>query len=261
MSTTTDAATQVAPVRPTATVCETPDGARLAVFAWSPELLGAGPEPVLLLHGNGSSHHAFWRLAAALAPERCVIAPDMRHQGVSSRGTAPLTYELLADDAVRALDALGAGRAVVVGHSDGGIEALLMARDHADRVAGILAMGANLTPDGLSGEDLAGMEADEELYRSLADRLPKAASQAELTRLMLDHPHIDPASLAAISCPATVMAGEFDMIAEEETRAIRAAVPGARLAIAEGAGHSLMREAPEAVEAETRALLARVEGA
>ena len=133
---------------------ETDDGARLAVYVYGPqdaqlEGLLSG-EPVLVLHGNGGTHATY----TAVIEELCerglwVIAPDMRAQGFSTRGSLPLTYELLANDAVRVLDALGIARVHVLGHSDGGIEALLLARDHADRVASIVAGGANLTPDGV----------------------------------------------------------------------------------------------------------------
>lgn len=238
---------------------DTPDGARLAVFVYDARPADAAEAlPVLCLHGNGGSHMSFEGIAQALCRERAVIVPDMRDQGISTRGDAgELTYELLADDAACVLDALGTARAAVLGFSDGGIEALLLARDHARQVAGIVTMGANLVPEGVEGT--SDMAADEALYRSLEGDFPAAARQAELLRLMLDHPHISPASLAKVACPATIMAGEFDMILPEETERIAAAIPRARKVIVPGAGHSLMRDAPEAVEQEVRALIALAE--
>ena len=128
------------------------DGARIATFVYGPsgveldELLGA--HPVLALHGNGGTHATFTKVIERLvAAGKGVIAFDARAQGRSTRGSLPLTYEQLADDAIVVLRALGASRVHVVGHSDGGIVALLLARDHGDEVLSIVAGGANLTPE------------------------------------------------------------------------------------------------------------------
>jgi pimeloyl-ACP methyl ester carboxylesterase len=199
-----------------------------------------------------------------------VIAFDARAQGQSTRGTELLTYEQMAADAVAVLDELGVETAHVVGHSDGGIEALLLARDYADRVASIVAGGANLTPEGVVEEpdwDVAGSvrlnrawaefwndphNASEAQARHIDPTLMlpspvDALLSAELLQLMLDEPHIDAASLAAISCPACVLVGEHDCITQEETHAIANAIPGARLVVVPGVGHSLPRQAPDAV--------------
>ena len=132
----------------------TPDGADLATFVYGPEeatleeLLA--DSPVLALHGNGGSHATFAAVIDRLcAAGKGVVTFDGRAQGQSGRGTLPLTYELFASDALCVLDALGVDKVHVVGHSDGGIEALLLARDHADRILSIVAGGANLTPEGV----------------------------------------------------------------------------------------------------------------
>ena len=243
--------------RPRVVRVDAADGAALAVFCFGED---TGRTPLLFLHGNGGDHGSFYKMVAAFAPERLIVCPDSRDQGISERGTAPLTYELMAEDAIAALDALGIPQVVVLGYSDGGIEALLLARDHADRIAGFATMGANITPDGLVEGEGDAMLADEALYRGLVADFPKAKRQADLLRLMIDEPNIPAASLETISCPATIMAGEFDLIAEAETRTIHEHVPGSRLVIVPEAGHGLMRDAPETVEAELRALLERVEG-
>lgn len=246
----------------------TPDGAELATFVYGPEErtledLLAG-EVVLALHGNGGTHGTFGavigRLVAAGLP---VVAFDARAQGLSTRGTLPLTYELLAEDALCVLDALGVTRVHVIGHSDGGIEALLLARDHGERVASFVAGGANLTPEGVVEDpswDTAGSAATNRAWAGLDTKalsaridpslLPsqqEALLNGELLQLMLDEPHIAAASLATISCPACVLVGEHDCITENETHAIAEAVPGARLVVVPGVGHSLPRLAPDSV--------------
>ena len=258
-----------------------PDGAELAVFVYGPEgvaleeLLADGP--VLALHGNGGTHTTFCSVIDAVcAAGKAVIAPDCRAQGQSSRGTKPLTYELMAEDAIAILDALDVPAAHVLGHSDGGIEALLLARDHGERVLSIVAGGANLTPEGVVEDpswDCAGSAAANRAWATLMDAaelpaeidptlLPQAEDarlSAELLQLMVDEPHIEAASLAAISCPTCVLVGEHDCITEEETHAIASSIPGARLVVVPEVGHSLPRLAPAhvALQVLTNVLLAR----
>ena len=243
------------------------DGAELATFVYGPQ--GKGLEelmctaPVLALHGNGGSHAGFAAVIERLVTAGCaVVAFDSRGQGQSTRGTLPLSYEQFAEDAIAVLDKLGIARAHIVGHSDGGIEALLLARDHADRVASIVAGGANLTPEGVidewdtpasaaAGQRWAAWIQDTELPPTIDPTLlpsaKNAALDAELLQLMLDEPHIDPASLGSISYPSCVLVGEHDCITHEETQAIADAITGARLVTVPGVGHGLPRNAPDSV--------------
>ncbi len=260
-----------------------PDGAQIATFVHVPEgktLEGLGREgraPVLLLHGNGEEHGIFGQVVDAICGDgRAVVAIDSRAQGVSTRGTAPLTYELMAADALAVLDSLAIGSAHVVGFSDGAIEALIIGRDHPERVLSILSIGANLTPDGV--DDSFDMEG---ASRALSDwahywtegegatrdvdvtllnpPIDQARTTAELLHLMVVEPQIPAESLSSISCPTTVMAGEFDEIKREETELIWHSVPGAELVIVPECGHTLPKEAPAQVAAAALATIARAE--
>lgn len=262
------------------------DGARIATFAYVPdafartadaELADAAaqmPDPVLMLHGNGEEHGIFGQVIDAVcASGRPVVAVDSRAQGKSTRGTAELTYELMADDALAALAALGFGKAHLLGFSDGAIEALVIARDHPELALSLLCIGANLTPDGV--DDSFQMEqaaqgllawadywekgdgSHRDVDPSLVSPTPKEArTTAELLHMMVVYPQIDPAGLSQIACPTTVMAGEFDEIKREETDLIHASVPGSRLVIVTGAGHVLPKETPEDVAREALATMA-----
>ena len=262
------------------------DGARIATFAYVPdafahtadaELADAAaqmPDPVLMLHGNGEEHGIFGQVIDAVcASGRPVVAVDSRAQGKSTRGTAELTYELMADDALAALAALGFGKAHLLGFSDGAIEVIIIARDHPELALSLLCIGANLTPDGV--DDSFQMEqAAQNLFAwadfwekgdgshrnvdpSLVRPTPREArTTAELLHMMVVYPQIDPASLSQIACPTTVMAGEFDEIKREETDLIHASVPGSRLVIVTGAGHVLPKETPEDVAREALATMA-----
>ena len=262
------------------------DGAQIAAFAYVPDAFARAadadladaaaqmPDPVLMLHGNGEEHCIFGQVIDAVcASGRPVVAVDSRAQGKSTRGTEELTYELMADDALAALAALGFGKAHLLGFSDGAIEALIIARDHPELALSLLSIGANLSPDGV--DDSFQMEQAAQSLLAWADFWEKgdgsrrdvdpglvrptpqeARTTAELLHMMVVYPQIDPASLSQITCPTTVMAGEFDEIKREETDLIHVSIPGSRLVIVPGAGHVLPKEAPEDVAREALATIA-----
>jgi esterase len=110
------------------------------------EEYGAG-EPILCIHGTGSST-ALWRdPAAVLATRGRAIVYDRRGFGRSERPDPFVTnVRLHADDAAALLEALGASPAVVIGRSHGGEIAVDLALRHPDRVrALVLCEGGGLS--------------------------------------------------------------------------------------------------------------------
>lgn len=254
-----------------------PDGAQVACFVYAPD--GRTPsEPVLFLHGNGGEHGGFGpQIDAVLEAGMVAVGVDSRAQGKSTRGSARLTYELLANDALACMDALGYGTFHVLGFSDGAIEALLLARDHAGRVRSVVSVGANLEPDGVDNTDFPMEEIAQanEAWADWLDALPadgpidaslltptarESRNTAELMRLMEEEPHIPAKSLAGIQCPVSVMAGAHDLILPRDTFAIANALPHARTYIVAGCGHGLPKQAPDVVSRVLLSTIARAEG-
>ena len=95
---------------------------------------GSG-EPILCIHGTGSST-ALWRdPAVALATRGRAIIYDRRGFGESERPDPLVSnVHLQADDAAALLDALGAAPAVVIGRSHGGEIAVDLALRYPGRV-------------------------------------------------------------------------------------------------------------------------------
>ena len=189
---------------------EMADGARIASFVYGAR---TDATPVLFLHGNGEEHGIFGpAIDVCVEAGHHVVAIDSRGQGKSTLGSTRLTYELMADDALAVLDELGIRRVHIVGFSDGAIEALLIARDHPERVASVLSVGANLTPEGVLEEPDwnlaenvaqlrdwadAGWDSNGGIDPSLLSPTPdEASAAADLLELMLLEPHIPAESLA-----------------------------------------------------------------
>ena len=95
---------------------------------------GSG-EPILCIHGTGSSSILWVDAAVELGKRGRAIVYDRRGFGRSERPD-PLVMgvHLHADDAAALLDALDAGPAIVIGRSHGGEVAVDLALRHPDRV-------------------------------------------------------------------------------------------------------------------------------
>nr|WP_145545439.1 alpha/beta hydrolase [Variovorax boronicumulans] len=107
-----------------------------------------GRPTVVLLHGFPELAYS-WRhqIAALAAAGYGVLAPDLRGYGETGAQGALEDYRMqnLALDVTGLLDALGIARAVVVGHDFGGALAWTLARDHADRVLGVVSLNTPYT--------------------------------------------------------------------------------------------------------------------
>jgi pimeloyl-ACP methyl ester carboxylesterase len=207
------------------------------------EVYGSG-EPLLMIHGNGGSVKAFSRNIPELAKHFRVIVADSRSQGKSLDPDHPITFEMMADDFSDLLDAMHIKSAYVVGWSDGGINALLLAIRHPEKVKKLVSTGANLWPDadafraGLWEKWNADFKADR-------DKEPKTAKEKNARKLfMLDweQPHISLAALHKIQCPCLIVCGDHDLISIPHTALIYQNIPHANLWVVPNSGHGTLVE-------------------
>jgi haloacetate dehalogenase len=99
---------------------------------------GSGP-PVLLLHGHPQTHFMWHAVAADLARDFTIVAPDLRGYGRSSKPPTtgdhePYSKRAMARDAVALMERLGFDAFSVAGHDRGGRVAYRLALDHPERV-------------------------------------------------------------------------------------------------------------------------------
>ncbi len=207
------------------------------------EVYGSG-EPFLVIHGNGGSIHDMAAQIDYFRKRYKVIAMDSRDQGNSGGSAGPITYEKMAADLAALLDHLKVGPANVLGWSDGGIEALLLAVRYPDKVKKIASMAANLNPsDKAVHPDVISL-VKTMLASSPAQSTPESRREMKVTRMLLDEPHIDPKSLESIAAPTLILAGDHDVIADHHTVEIFEHIPNSQLCIFPNATHMIPYDNP-----------------
>jgi pimeloyl-ACP methyl ester carboxylesterase len=203
------------------------------------EVYGKG-QPLLIIHGNGGSINNFIYQIPYFSKKYKVIVADSRAQGKSNDAGDSLTYEMMADDYAALLNAMKIDSAYVIGWSDGGINGLLLAIRHPEKVKKLAITGANLVPDTTAvPQQIWDMVTPvlAELKNKKA-KTEKEKNQLKLYRLLAEQPHIPFADLHKIACPALVIGGDHDVIKEEHTMLIFKNIPKAYLWILPASGHS-----------------------
>jgi pimeloyl-ACP methyl ester carboxylesterase len=207
------------------------------------EVYGTG-KPVVMIHGNGGSIGAFEHNIPYFAAKYRVIAADSRAQGKSKDSGPSLTFEMMADDEAALLDTLHIDAAYVVGWSDGGIVALLLAMRHPEKVIKLAATGANLQPD--AAAFAAGVwDADKKRYDADKGKVwstDKEKNDWKLFMLDWEQPNLPFAALSSVRCPSLIICGDHDMISIEHTVKIFQNIPKAALWVVPSSGHATLTE-------------------
>jgi pimeloyl-ACP methyl ester carboxylesterase len=204
------------------------------------EIYGQG-EPLLMIHGNGGSINSFVNQIPYFSKKYKVIAVDSRAQGKSEDLQDTLSFEMMADDFSILLDKLNIDSCNVLGWSDGGINGLLLAIRHPEKVKKLAITGANLWPDStaISGADyMWGLH----YYNTLSKmpRNPENLHNRKLVGLDLFQPNITLCQLQHIKCPTLIIGGDHDMILPKHTMLIAQSISGAFLWILPNSSHSTL---------------------
>ena len=177
--------------------------------------------PVVLLHGGGDNSegllNTFWDLGDPFS----VITWDREP-------TVPMSYDIMAAETAARLEQIGPAH--LIGHSDGGIIALLLAQSSPSLVRSITVFGANYHHRGVRPELLPSVAGITDPY------------EHALVTMWLTSPELTVADLAQIQCKALVAVGESEPILEEHTRSLAAAIRDSELWIVQGADHDLPKD-------------------
>jgi len=212
--------------------------AKIRGFNMYYEVYGKG-EPLLIIHGNGGSMRDFVYQVPFFAKKYKVILADSRAQGRSVDDSDSLSFTMMADDLSALLDHLKIDSCNVIGWSDGGINALLLAMRHPKKVKKLASTGANLQPDTTAVYHWL-VEMVTHTYDSVSKvpRTPEQNQQRKLLRIIKFEPHITPADLKKVQCPSLIIAGDHDLIKTAHTVLIAESIPKSNLWILPNSGHS-----------------------
>jgi 3-oxoadipate enol-lactonase len=246
------------------------------------EQQGSG-QPLLLIHGLGSSGLDWELQAAHFRSFRRVITIDLRGHGQSSRPQGPYSIGLFARDVAAALHELGIDEVDVVGVSLGGMVAFQLAVDAPRLVRSLVIVNSGpYVPSATFKQRLPlyirlfyirvlGLP---RMAGAVAKRLFPAPEHEALRRLFVERVSSNDkacyiaslkaifggwdlsAHLPAIRCPTLVLAADQDYtpVALKENYVAR--LPDARLVVIPDSHHAVFMEKPREFNAALEAFLA-----
>lgn len=221
--------------------------------------------PLLLLHGWGASAELFAPLFDRLQPGRRLIAPDLPGFGATPEPPAAWSAHEYAAWTVALLDRLGVERCDLIGHSNGGRIAIVLAAEHGARVRRLVLTASAGIRARQGMRDRLRVRVYKALRRAeRAPVLPAAARQAArrradrrgsadyraasgtmratLVRLVTED--LRPL-LPHVAAPTLLIWGDHDTETPlHDAREMERLIPDSGIAVFEGAGHYAYLEQP-----------------
>ena len=254
------------------------DGGRIIDTSVEPanvKVEGEGPA-ILLLHGFGAAIDWWDDVASSLALHHCVIRVDLIGHGGTAAPAAGYAIPRQAQLVAAVLDKLGVAYITVIGHSMGGEVAVALAEIQPKRIARMILIDSPPTPETsfsimtkvylmpVIGELLSNFQSDRAIRKGLAQgfapgfvipekfvtdlrRLTYSAfrkAHDESIVYRTTRPPYERLAAMKPSPPLLVIFGSVDAIVPPEHAKLFERVPGAKVAMIEGAGHSPMVETP-----------------
>jgi pimeloyl-ACP methyl ester carboxylesterase len=257
-------------------------GLRLHLLDWGTP----GFPPLLLLHGGAQTAHSFDEVAPALARDHHVLALDQRGHG-DSGWAARYDREAFVGDIAAVLDAQGWPEVTLVAMSLGGLNAIAFAAARPESVRGLVVVDVvpSVAPAGreaigrqLAVHDFATFDDAVRHARAFNPRRTVANIRERLHHAMRKGPEgrwtwkFDPAiggaagrnvealwwAVGRLRCPTLlVRGGESNILTADGAERFVRTVPGSRIAVVAGAGHSVMGDNPPGFLAAVRPFLSR----
>jgi pimeloyl-ACP methyl ester carboxylesterase len=239
------------------------------------KVAGQGPA-ILLIHGFGAALDWWDEIAAPLAAQQRVIRVDLIGHGGTEAPSSGYSIERQAQLVAAVLDKLAVDRVTVIGHSMGGEVATALAEIKPERIERLILIDTPPTAGGtfsiltdacftpVIGELLTRFQSDETLRRGLAqgfapnfdipERFVADLKQLTYTAFRTAHnesvafrttqPTYERLAKLKPVPPLLVLFGSLDAILPAEHAKFFERVPGARVTVIDGVGHSPMVEAP-----------------
>ncbi len=227
---------------------------------------GSG-DPVVLIHGHGSSAACWEPHITALSKRFRVLAYDSFDHGFSSNSAREGTGPDRADELEEFLEKLGIERPIVIGQSMGSLTALRWAMRHPGEARALVACGMGWPVRTQPGSAMSSLDEAERIWLNVGDSFPKEwveQNRTEYERYIrirstataieaARHPRgLDLAQLRwdrddqsveeglrSITSPLMLFMGSREVPAiAEGVQNLHSLVPHSRLIVAEGAAHN-----------------------
>jgi len=234
------------------------------------QIIGDG-EPLLLIHGHGSSSRDWEYQVDYFAKDYRVITVDVRGCGRSSKPSGPYSLRLFAEDIAALLESLGTGAVHVVGISMGGMIAFELVLGFPQLVKSMVVVNGypemrietcnerlmvlrrflmldllGLRNTGkLLGKVLFIKPEQEGLRKLFVQRWAENDRRAYRESLKALINWDVEARLGEIQCPVLVVASDEDYLPLDEKRAYTKKMSHARLEVIEDARHAVTVEKPD----------------
>lgn len=217
-----------------------------------------GRPVVAFVHGLAASRAAWSGIAERVVREGFgALRYDLRGHGESAPVDCPCSRSELATDLVALMDALTIPKAVVVGHSAGGVIAMQCAVDHPGRVAAVVLVGtasecndrtaAWYRSTAEQAEHAGGAEAMKAMgVRAIAGAIPDGPTFAHVARAMAslrEQPLTQ--RLRESELAALIVVGEKDFLGAGGSVILHRTIANSELEIRAGRGHAVQLEDPE----------------
>lgn len=222
------------------------------------EVHGDG-EPVVLLHGGLGTAESWGQQVGELARHYRVYVPERRGHGRTADVPGPITYAAMAEDTAAWLDAMALRGAHLIGWSDGGAVAALVAIARPELVGKLVVIGQYLSLDGEWASSRAALDdlAEDAGTRAMFEGLHAPLSPDgpdhfpvvydKIMRMWREEPEIPLGDIARITAPTLFLQGDGDWVRVEHSALLARTVADAQLAVVPGTSHALPLEKPELV--------------
>jgi pimeloyl-ACP methyl ester carboxylesterase len=221
------------------------------------ETSGEGP-PLILLHGGIGNITNFKKSIPELSKKYKTIIPDAPGHGRSELADSALSYQLLADYCSKMIDLLKLDSAYIMGWSDGGNVALILAKNRPDKIKKIIAVGPNYRADGLKPEEVGDwgdkftLELFEKSFAPWIQNYNLISPQKNWKRLVTEsqkmwfkEEYFPLSDLTLIHIPVLIVYGDRDQYKLEHGTEMRRAIKNSQFCIIPNCSHSVFMEKPD----------------
>ncbi len=197
---------------------------------------GSGPN-LLLLHGNSESKKIFRRYQEEFFTDYHTYALDSRGHGQSRSIDTEYTIPQYCQDVIHFCQAQGISKTHLVGYSDGGNIALLLAKNAPQLFDRIVAISPNYLASGTEEKTLRTFTRLSNLWKFLSRIGLPTRKLVMRFELMLNDIGITSEELKEISTGMKILYAEEEMIKEEHIKEIARLIPNTGLEKISGCNH------------------------